>query len=46
MNRADEIELAKRRVEDCFEDYRKALLAYAEWVDAYRKRQAEKTEAA
>lgn len=38
LSRADEIDLAKRRTEAALEDYRLALLAYAEWMDAYRKR--------
>jgi hypothetical protein len=38
--RADAIDLAKRRVEECLEDYRKELLAYAVWLEGYRARQA------
>lgn len=40
MTRADLIDMHKARVEDCMEEYRKALLAYAEWMDAWRKREA------
>ena len=36
--RINERERMRRSVEACFEDYRKALLAYAEWMDAWRKR--------
>lgn len=37
-SRADLIDMHKARVEDCFEDYRKSVLAYAEWMDDFRKR--------
>lgn len=37
-SRADLIAMHKARVEACFEDYRQAALAYAEWMDGYRKR--------
>lgn len=36
--RADLIDMHKARVEACFEDYRLSLLAYAEWMDDFRKR--------
>lgn len=36
--RADAIDLAKRRVESCIEDYRLALLAYAEWMAKWKAR--------
>jgi hypothetical protein len=39
MTRADLIDLHKRRVEACLEDYRLELLAYAEFMDDWRKRQ-------
>lgn len=37
--RADIIDMHKARVEACFEDYRLAVLAYAEWMAAWRERQ-------
>jgi hypothetical protein len=40
-SRADLIDMHKARVEACIEDYRKSILAYAEWMDAWRKRQKE-----
>lgn len=41
MTRADEIDLAKRRVEACFEDYRLELIRYAKFMDGLRKRRAQ-----
>lgn len=38
MSRADLIDLHKRRVEACIEDYRQSILAYAEFMDDFRKR--------
>ncbi len=43
--RCDEIDLAKKRVDSCFEDYRQAVLAYAAWMDGWRKRQQKQPEA-
>jgi hypothetical protein len=40
--RADLIDMHKARVEACMEDYRQELLAYAVWVDGWRKREAER----
>lgn len=37
-SRADLIDMHKARVEACFEDYRQAALAYAEWMDDFRRR--------
>ena len=42
MSRADLIDMNKARVEACIEDYRQELLAYAVWVDGWRKREAER----
>lgn len=36
--RADIIEMRKAIIEDLFEDYRQSLLAYAEWMEDFRKR--------
>lgn len=38
QSRADEIDMHKARVEECFEEYRSAVLAYAEWMAAWRER--------
>lgn len=38
MSRADLIDMHKARVEDCYEQYRLSLLAYAEWMDDFRRR--------
>lgn len=43
MTRADEIDLAKRRVEACIEDYRLTLLSYALFLQGLKaRREAEK----
>lgn len=41
--RADLIDMHKARVEACFEDYRLAVLAYAEWMANFHKRMDEKS---
>lgn len=38
IERANEISRRRAIVDDLFEDYRKSVLAYAEWTDDFRKR--------
>jgi hypothetical protein len=46
IERADEADRQKRVVESCIEDYRQSLLAYAVWLEGWRKRQREQEGAA
>lgn len=39
IERIRDIERRKREIEAMIEEYRLAVLAYAEWMDAWRKRQ-------
>lgn len=42
VEQINDFERRKRVIEDLLEDYRQSLLAYAEWMDAWRKRQRDK----
>lgn len=40
IERVRDIERRKREIETMVEEYRLAVLAYAEWMDAWRRRNA------